>query len=517
MLLGRLKKLINKLLGPVSWWRDALKFYRFLARCREMSSFPGVGEGNRVGVLVMPWMLTRAPWFATSLGLLLAMKGARVTFVVDDMMFGNSARDFKLALKSINKALRLLENDYKILRLSDYRTSGPRAKISFPEDRIAELANLNTVWFMRGESQNSGRGAYQELVAAQLRKTVIRISMLLRANQDFSYLLMPGGIYGASCIWYELAKEQGVRAVTYDSGLNCLLVCTDGIAAQLQDLPRAFECLRAHPELIDSVVAEAQFELDKRWKGKDEFGYQKANSEKCDIGVDNAVLIPLNSPWDSAALGLHAVFDGSIQWVVETVRWILDNTQQSVIVRQHPGECSPLGRSTDDYGEILRNSFGDSPRIRFVAANDPINTYELLERAKLVVVHTSTIGVEAACMAKSVITAAKSYYSDLGFVFSATSRNDYFELLRRGIAGELLIDGAQVQAAWSYYYLAQCCNWVFTNFNPCAFSKWVDTEIPTLYRDTAILDVLTAIDANIPLSLIRHRRRQLERSKVAGC
>jgi hypothetical protein len=478
---------------------------------------PGVVEGNSVGVLVMPWLMTCAPWFATALGLLLATKGARVTFVVDDMMFGNSDRDFKLELMSINKTLRLLENDYKYLRLSDYRTSGLETGMPFPESRIAELANLNTVWFMRGESQNAGRSAYREMVAAQLRKSAPRISAFLSANQEFNYLLIPGGIYGASGVWYQLAKEQGLRAVTYDSGLDCLVVCTDGIAAQLQDIPRAFERLLAQPELIDSVLAEAQSERDRRRDGTDKFGFQKANSERCDIGANNAVLILLNSPWDSAALGLHAVFNDSIQWVVETVHWILDNTQESVIVRQHPGERSPLARSTDDYGEILRHSFGENPRIRYVAANDPINTYALVEQAKLVVVHSSTIGVEAATMAKSVVTTAKCYYSNLGFIFPATSREEYFELLRRGIAGELAINSAQVQAAWSCYYLAQCCNWLFTDFNPCAFSRWVGTGIETLYRDPAIHDVLTAMDENIPLALIRHRRRQMQRSEVAGC
>jgi hypothetical protein len=55
----------------------------------------------------MPWLLTRGPWYFIALGLLLARKGARVTFVVDDMMFGDSTRDFKLALKSTNQTFRL--------------------------------------------------------------------------------------------------------------------------------------------------------------------------------------------------------------------------------------------------------------------------------------------------------------------------------------------------------------------------------------------------------------------------
>jgi hypothetical protein len=518
MLLGRLTKFKNELLGPVYWRRDALKFQRTLARWRETPSLPGVGEGHRVGVLVMPWLLTRAPWFAITLGLLLANKGARVTFIVDDAMFGFSARDFKLALGSINEALRLIEKDYEVIRLSDYRKgTATESLLPLQEARVAESAGLNTIWFMRGESQRTGRRVQQELATAQLRESAPRISALLGANPGFDYLLIPGGMYASSGLWCQLAKEQGLRVATYDSGFDCLLFCTDGIAAQLQDLPRAFEFLREQPELIDSVLAEAQAEREKRRQGTDNFGYQLQTSTKIDVAAEGAVLIPLNCPWDTAALGLHAVFDDSMQWIIETVRWVLDNTTHKVIVRQHPAERDPVSRSDDNYGKILGEEFGHNGRIQFISAESPVNSYDLLEKAAVVVVHSSTIGVEAATMGKVVITPARSYYANLGFVFPATSRDEYFEMLRRGIAGELSIDSDQVRAAWCCYYLAQCCNWIFSDFTPFMFAKWAAMEIETLYRDPAVHDVLRAIDENIPLAIVRHRRKQLERAETVGC
>ncbi len=311
MLFKRWTECKDELLGPVYWRRDAVRFQQTLSRWRETPSLPPACEGHRVGVLVLPWLLTRVPWFSVALGLLLARRGARVTFIVDDMMFGDSTRDFKMASESIDEALRPLGNDYEVLRLSDYRKDEAAAESlsPFAEASVAELAALNTVWFIRGDTQTSGRRAYQELVAKQLRESTPLISALLGAKPDFDYLLMPGGMYGSSGLWFQLAKEQGLRVATYDSGADCLIFCTDGVAAQLQDLPRAFELLREQPELIDSVVVEAQSERNRRREGTDKFGYQKANSAQRDIGADNAVVIPLNFPWDSAALGLHAVFD----------------------------------------------------------------------------------------------------------------------------------------------------------------------------------------------------------------
>ena len=359
------------------------------------------------------------------------------------------------------------------------------------------------------------------MIAGQLHASTPLIAALLGAHPDFDYLLVPGGIYGSSGVWLELAKERGIRVATYDSGAGdsddgCLLISTDGIASHSQGLPQALEALWDEPDVLDSVLAEAHEERHKRRQGLDKFGLQAGNEGKYEIGTDNAVLIPLNTSWDAAALGLHAVFDSSLQWVLETVRWILSNTTATAIIRQHPGERVKGCASTDDYEMALRQHFGNDPRVRFIAAASPINTYELLEKSKVVVVHTSTVGVEAATMGKVVVTAARSYYSNLGFVFAADSGTQYFDVLGRAIEGQLSIDDNQIRKAWCCYYLAQCCNWIFFDFNPITFEKWAGLEIEALYGDPTVQDILAAIDENTPIALLRHRRA-LAQSEMTGC
>jgi hypothetical protein len=40
--------------------------------------------------------------------------------------------------------------------------------------------------------------------------------------------------------------------------------------------------------------------------------------------------------------------------------------------------------------------------------------------------------------------------------------------------------------------------------------------IDTLYRDSAVEKIITAIDENVPVALIRHRRKQLECAETTG-
>jgi hypothetical protein len=222
---------------------------------------------------------------------------------------------------------------------------------------------------------------------------------------------------------------------------------------------------------------------------------------------DGAVLIALNSSWDSAALGLHAIFDDNTQWIVETVRILLDHTDAPVIVRQHPAERLDFARTSDDYGALLQRHFGTHPRLRFIAATEPVNSYALLDQVAAVVVYTSTIGIEAAAYGRPVVTPSNSYYSGLGFVWRAGSVEEYKDVLRRGAAGKLDVTDAMRRDASVCYYLTQCCNWVFTQFNPADFVKWSQRDFAALHADPKVRGILHTLRENVPAAYLNHVER----------
>ncbi len=211
--------------------------------------------------------------------------------------------------------------------------------------------------------------------------------------------------------------------------------------------------------------------------------------------------------WDTAALGRHVAFTDTVDWVSSTVEMVLELHAGPVIVRQHPSERRPGQRSRLDLAGVLRDRFGQDPRYSFVAADDPVSSYDLLDSVDLVLPFTSNIGIEAAALGKTVLVAGASFYADLGFTWSATSREEYLALLRRGLLGDLPPWPEQQERAWLCYYLVAVRNRVWTDFTPRPddFWRWVDRSPDELFAEAEVADMLAAIDENVPVSLLRHR------------
>jgi acetyltransferase-like isoleucine patch superfamily enzyme len=258
-----------------------------------------------------------------------------------------------------------------------------------------------------------------------------------------------------------------------------------------------------HPKLLDLAERPIVIE-DDVWIGCMSIILQGAQR---DDNYNGAVLVALNSSWDSAALGLHTVYDSMQQWVTETVRYILENSSVSVVVRQHPVERMAIARSSDDYPALLKQHFADNSRLYFIAANDPINTYDLLEKVCAVVVYTSTIGIEAAVQGKPVISESASYYANLGFIFNAHNENEYFRLLSSAVAGQLKVTSAMRDDALTCYYISQCCNRFPTYFNAVDFPVWSRGTIDDLAREPSVSAILEAVETNMPIAFISHQQQ----------
>ena len=289
-----------------------------------------------------------------------------------------------------------------------------------------------------------------------------------------------------------------------------MLISSDGVAGHQSDIGRAFHELwqASGDTLPDWMRQAAEQEFQRRLAASDRTGFQVVQSSRTGPVSGDDVLIPLNVEWDTAALGRHAIFDDTVEWVTEAVAFILANHSGSVIVRQHPSERRPLERSYLGLDAVLRERFGDQPRLRFVRAEEPISSYDLIRSAALVLPFVSTIAIEAAALGKPVLVSGVSYYSELGFVWSANTRAEYFDLLERGLRRDLPLKPQQQDKAWLCYYLTQIHNRTWTDFTPTPpdFWRWVQQTPDQLFSDPVVSDILTAFDENTPLSLIRHRR-----------
>lgn len=491
--------------NPIQWLRNAGTISALLSSF----SFDHADslKKEHFCVVVTPWLGTDVPWFSLVSGVFLSRKVERVTFVVDDCPFGDNHFRFKFILWSIRKVMSKLRPGLRVVWLSDYSAVEPFPHIE--DGLVDKLSALNAIWALKGEMKEAGRAKYIRLIRRQLGLAYQSIKTFMSAEL-FDVLLVPGGVYGNSGVWVACASQSGKRVASFDGGAHgVLLLCASGLASQLQDIPRALSMLKSGPDLSckESLAVEmALMEMRGRRAGTDRFSSQLGGGGMGGAAYKNAVLLALNSSWDSAALGLHAVFDNSTQWIIETTRWILENTQCDVIVRQHPAERLEMARTSDDYRGLLTENFGENGRVHFVAADAKVNTYDLVESSSVVAVYTSTIGTEAAAQGKVVVTPSRSYYSQLGFVWKADTKAEYFSHLERAVNGEYVVSPEMRRDALLCFYLTQCCNWIATPFNPGDFPEWSKYELQTLYAQESVQLMLRSLTENVPSAFLNHVR-----------
>jgi len=475
-------------------------FLEFLRRCR----FPQTASTARpIGVVVMPWVGTPTPWYQITLGIGLLLRSRPVVFVWDDTAFPTDSDYLTLQNEWIHTCLSYLQTrGLSVLRLSQHAPASDRPG---DQEQIEKLAKANLVWASRARQPTEADLRIGRESHACLTRTLPLIRSLLQ-TLALEALLVPGGVRGTSGLFLLAGREVGLRVATVDSDFGVAQVSTNGVAAQCADIPRAFAQLwdtggAGRAEAIKLARAELQLRLEAR----DRAGFQTISGDNRP-GGESEVLVPLNIEWDTAALGRHEIFTDTSDWITSTVAYLLDHSPFRVAIRVHPAERRPLQHSGFDLQSIVKDALGDHTRVRFIAADDPVNTYDLLRAARLVLPFVSTIGIEAAALGKSVLVSGNSYYAGLGFVWSARSRADYFELLQRGLQGELPPKPDQIEKAWLCFYLTAVSNRLWTEFtpHPTDFWRWCRRQPADLFQDPAVLHILTAIDQNVPLALVRH-------------
>lgn len=509
--------------GPVGWLRrqrsDSPRAYSlenyesrfpntgsmFLRTVKRSGVLPLAEQERRdpLGVVVMPWVSTPVPWYAVALAIGLSRRGREVVIVWDDTGFPE--RHLEAQNEAIGKVLDHVGRYLPVIRLSEE----PPAPLATDDAALLDsMTQQNVTWISRGATSATEDEALTATVASSLGETLPRVRSLF-GRLSLDCLLLPGGVYSTSGLFRAVAEEGGCRVATFDTDRHIGQLCVSGVAAQNADVPRAFELLVAAPEEErQAAIAIGRAEFESRQDSSDGYGFQTLPAGGTADELTGSILLPLNVEWDTAALGRHRHFANSVDWLTSTIGAILERDQGPVIVRQHPSERRKLQRSDLDVRAVLADRFGGDPRLHFIAAEDAVNSYDLLSSARLVLPYVSTIGIEAAAMGKPVLISGAGYYADLGMVWSASSREEYLELLGRGLTGELGLKPEQVERAWLCFYLTAVRNRIPTDFTPHPddFRDWVRRDLTTVFDEVEVADILTAIDENVPVSWLRHRR-----------
>ena len=250
---------------------------------------------------------------------------------------------------------------------------------------------------------------------------VQKFSKLLDETEPRAVVVFNGQFFPEAIARY-IAQKRGIRVITHEVGLQpASAFFTEGEATAYPiHIPDEFELNNEQNAKLDAYLAK-RFQGDftmagiKFWadmKGLDESFLQKAAEFKQIVPIFTNVIFDTSQPH------ANTVFEDMFDWLDMTLEVIRAHPETLFVIRAHPDELRVRKASRETVEAWVEASRVDKEQnVVFVAPNEPLSSYELIQNSKFVMVYNSTIGLEASIMGAAVLCAGKARFTQYPTVF----------------------------------------------------------------------------------------------------
>lgn len=181
---------------------------------------------------------------------------------------------------------------------------------------------------------------------------------------------------------------------------------------------------------------------------------------KKDLKIENNNKIICLFPhinWDVGSDFTSMIFEDSDEWIIESIKKMIEIKDVNWLVRIHPAE--KMHNTPSNVGDMVKRVFPVLPEhVKILYEGQSINTYDLIELIDIGITISGTIGNELPLFGKPVITAGEAQYSGKGFSIMANNRDEYFKILKT-INNIKPLNDEQIQnarkSAYSYFFERQ--------------------------------------------------------------
>ena len=245
-------------------------------------------------------------------------------------------------------------------------------------------------------------------------------TLLKKANPQavvvFNGILFPE----ATARW--IAQQRGVRVITHEVGLRPMSAFfTEGEATAYPiNIPADFELNSQQNARLDAY-------LEKRFQGQftmagirfwPEMRRLDEDFLKRAAGFRQIVPVFTNVIFDTSQVHASAVFPDMFAWLEQVQQIIRAHPETLFVLRAHPDEMRINKESRETVHDwALANRLTELPNVLFIDSRQYLNSYELIQRAKFVMVYNSTIGLEASILGSAVLCGGKARYTQYPTVY----------------------------------------------------------------------------------------------------
>ncbi len=244
----------------------------------------------------------------------------------------------------------------------------------------------------------------------------------LLEQTDPSVVVVFNGIMFPEATARWVAGQRGLRVITHEVGLQPFTAFfTDGDATAYPiDIPEEFELSQAQNARLDSYL-EQRFQGNfsmagiRFWpqiQGLSEAFLQRLAQFKQIVPVFTNVI------FDTSQVHANRLFPHMFAWLDQVAEIASAHPETLFVIRAHPDELRPGKESRENVRDwVAQKRLAEQANIIFVNSTEYLSSYELIQRAKFVMVYNSSIGLEASLMGAAVLCAGKARYTQLPTVF----------------------------------------------------------------------------------------------------
>jgi len=241
-----------------------------------------------------------------------------------------------------------------------------------------------------------------------------------------------------------VAQQRGLRVITHEVGLQpASAFFTDGEATAYPI------CIPDDFELNDVQNARLDTYLERRFQGRFSMaGIQFWPSMR---GLDEAFLakarrfrqiVPIftNVIFDTSQPHANTVFHDMFAWLDTVLVEVKSHPDTLFVIRAHPDETRLRKESRETVeGWVEQAGARRLENFVFIPPREYLSSYELIQRAKFVMVYNSTIGLEASILGVPVLCGGKARFTQYPTVFFPPTPTSQIDAMREFLAAEKIV------------------------------------------------------------------------------
>jgi len=257
----------------------------------------------------------------------------------------------------------------------------------------------------------------------------------------------------------QVAIKHNIRVITHEAGIRPFSgFFTDGEATAYPiTIPKSYKLSSAQNKKLDSY-------LEQRFEGKfsmaDVQFWQSINRLSNEILEDiksYKQLVPIftNVIFDTSQPHSNVLFPDMFNWLDSLLSVFKKHSKTLFVIRAHPDEIRPGKTSQETVAEwALHRNIQAFRNVRFINPEQTLSSYDLIQKAKFIMVYNSTIGLEAAIIGVPVLSAGKARYTQYPTVYFPKTRTAYSRQLEEFLSTKKIkkIPANQIQSRRFLYY-----------------------------------------------------------------